>query len=600
MSIRQKLWLGIGGMLVILLTVSVLGNLVINSTNRSIDAMFKNNYDSVVYAHRMIDALEQANTGLQIVALRGRADTKTRAFLQREDTEFADNLALQRGNVTEVGEQALTDQLGAAWAAYLKDEAALLKQPTRPGLYRERLRPGYQAIKETAWKIANLNLTDMSLYRGRAVKVGRVTDRWMDLLLLAGVLLTLGFMTMVGRSILSPIRSLTKSAKEIQKGNLDLTVEVRSRDELGQLAEAFNDMAGRLRESRRSSRARLLRIQRTTQMAIDSLADPVALLSTAGQVEMANPAAEEFFALKTGSVPRSGALSGLKEKMQRVLAEGRALEPKGYEEALQVFREGQEKFFLPRLTPVLDENRHVAGLTLVLVDVTGLRKMDEMKSGLVSTVSHELKTPLTSLRMATHLLLDEALGQLNPKQEELILAAREDADRLWAILENLLDMSRMEAGQGLLDFKPLRAQDLAMDAVEALRADFQDKGVKLDLEMAGDLPSVKADPLRISRVFSNLLGNALKYSPGGSLVRLSARAAGGRVVFRVEDAGPGIPAEYLEKVFDKFFRVPGQAQGGAGLGLSIAKDIVELHGGGISAGGGAGKGSVFEFWLPQA
>ena len=224
-----------------------------------------------------------------------------------------------------------------------------------------------------------------------------------------------------------------------------------------------------------------------------------------------------------------------------------------------------------------------------------------MKRGLVSTVSHQLKTPLTSIRMAVHLLLEENVGALTEKQAELLLAARDDSDRLNGILDNLLDISRMESGKVPMSFAPVAPQVIVAEAAEHFAAAYQDKGISLQTAVPGDLPEVMADAARIVHVFDNLLSNALKYTSAGGSVTMSARADEEKVIFSVSDTGTGIPREYLDTIFDQFFRVPDQqARAGAGLGLAIAREIVEAHGGSITVDSTEGHGSTFTVMLKKA
>jgi signal transduction histidine kinase len=224
-----------------------------------------------------------------------------------------------------------------------------------------------------------------------------------------------------------------------------------------------------------------------------------------------------------------------------------------------------------------------------------------MKSGMLSVVSHELKTPLTSIRMGVHLLLEERIGSLTPEQNDILVAVREDSDRLHQIVENLLDMSRLESGRALLDLQAEPVERLISEATESVQAAFSERGVELDVEPSDSLPPVLADRNRISHVFSNLLNNALRYTKPGGHVRVSAAVDGNAVTFCVEDTGVGIPQKYQSRIFERFFRVPGQPGGsGAGLGLAIAKDIVQAHGGRIAVEGREGHGSKFSFSLQLA
>jgi two-component system, NtrC family, sensor histidine kinase KinB len=257
-----------------------------------------------------------------------------------------------------------------------------------------------------------------------------------------------------------------------------------------------------------------------------------------------------------------------------------------------------DRYLLPRATPVYEPRRGIVGATVILQDVTRPRRFDELKNDLVATVAHEFRTPLTSLRMAIHLCLEQVVGPVTEKQADLLHAAREDCERLQAMVNDLLDLSRIEAGRVEMHPRPTSAAALAEAAVEAHQAAAEERG--LQLRTTSPLPDseVMADPERVALVFANLITNAIRYTPRNGEVWVRAQQANGAVRFEVTDTGVGIPREYQPRLFDKFFRVPGSPVGGAGLGLSIAKEIVQGHGGDIGVKSEGGQGSTFWFTLP--
>ena len=278
-----------------------------------------------------------------------------------------------------------------------------------------------------------------------------------------------------------------------------------------------------------------------------------------------------------------------------------ALPERGHEAALQLFQDGKERFFLPRATALRDGRGRLLSVILILADVTDLRRVDEMKSDLLSTVSHELRTPLTSLQMAVHILLGEGQGALNPQQTDLLLAARDDAERLREIIESLLEISRLESRQRLLRYEPVGARDFVDGPVHEFQPAYSDEGVDLTVDVDPQAEKVLIDPARARLVLANLLSNALHHTPAGGKVQVKAAQQKGFVRFAVEDTGRGIPEEHTGKIFDRFFQVPGTEDfGGAGLGLSIAKEIVHAHGGEMHCQSREGKGTTFWFTLPLA
>jgi signal transduction histidine kinase len=245
-------------------------------------------------------------------------------------------------------------------------------------------------------------------------------------------------------------------------------------------------------------------------------------------------------------------------------------------------------------------DKSLGGVCVILVDVTRLRSVDEAKSRMVSTVSHELRTPLTAIRMALDLLYGQKFGLLSTQQSTLVTAAREDSDRLHRIIENLLNIGRIESGATQFQFRPMAPAEIISQALDPLRAAFAEKSLQLNVQVDPGLPQVLADPASIGSAFTNLLANALKFTPTGGQVSVKADADNGMIRFTVADTGPGIPDQYAPRIFDKFFRIPTpQGPTGAGLGLTIAKEIIEAHGGVIMLCPDAGPGSTFRFTLQQ-
>ena len=357
-------------------------------------------------------------------------------------------------------------------------------------------------------------------------------------------------------------------------------------------------MAASIREFRRSNRSKLFRIQQATQQAFDSLPEAVAVIDPEGTVEVATETARNFFGLQPNTPIKELPLEWINGLVQEALKQGRITESKGNQTVIQHFIKGEERYFRPEAIPILDQERQSTGVVLVLQDVTQIRHQDELKRGMISTVSHQLKTPLTSIRMAIHLLLEEKVGPLTEQQVDLLLAAREDSDRLHNILNNLLDISRIESGKTKMELQAVSPNSLQMEALEPFWRAAHDQGVTLLVDIPGELPDVWADPTRIYYVFSNLLSNALRYTPPGGTITFSAKAEEKEVRFSVTDTGKGIPSQYLPRIFEQFFRVPGQEkESGAGLGLAIVKEIIEAHGGTVGVESQEGKGSTFIFTL---
>ncbi len=609
LGLRWKLALGFGGLLALLFVVGAQSISMLERLGGSIDVILRENYKSVIAAQQMTEALERIDSGA-LFALAGDAD-RGRALVDLQRPRFEAALKIELGNITIEGERERAERVRDLFQTYVSS-LPLVLDDGRPATERSRayfsqLLPRFQEIKRNAEEILALNQANMVEANDRARALAASARHRMVLLLAAGAALAIGLVAFLSRAILGPLGRLTESAREIERGHLDLVVPVPSRDELGQLAEAFNAMASSLRELRRSDQAKLLRAQQTSQLAIDSLPDAVALLSPEGGIELANRTAISDFGLAPGAPIPERHSQWLRPLLATVdhaadLA-GRFGTPpeRGFEAAIQVWKEGKENFFLPHAVAIRDAEGRLQGTTLILSDVTDLRRVDEMKSGLLSTVSHELRTPLTSLQMAVHVLLGEKLGELNKEQTELLMVARDDAERLREIVESLLELSRLQSDRQLLRLEPVATRDFVEARTNEFRPEFEDAGIELKVEIDPAAPRVLADPARARLVLSNLLSNALHHTPAGGSVVVRAEAHKKYVRFSVADTGKGIPADQLDRIFDRFYQVPGTEDvGGAGLGLSIAKEIVHAHGGEIHVQSKEGAGTTFWFSLPVA
>jgi NtrC-family two-component system sensor histidine kinase KinB len=601
-GLRSKILVGFGGLLLMLVAVSLLSETVLDRYSSDMQRSFKEDYQSVkscedlAHAAYRIDAALRLNLQQNVVLNLAEIESASRICDQQ--------LEAQGAIATLAGEKEATDRLARRWDEYkqiyhrLLDPAVSLGE--RQGDYARLGLPKAIEVQAAAHELINMNMGSMLSVHARVREMAG-HFRWaMHALTVSAIMLSVLFALLIGRFILRPVRVLTDSVRQIERGNLDFRVPILSKDELGVLGAAVNAMAAQLKAYRQADHDRLIRTERTTQLAIDSLPDAVIVVNPAGRIELANDTAKRLFHLTPGASVAEMQSSWLTELHRQILHTGHAARPSGYESTIQVDDAGDTRFFLPRTIPITAENQQPIGTTVVLADVTGLRRLDEMKNGLLALVSHELKTPLTGMRMVLHLVTEERVGALTPKQKELLDSARDDAERLHAIVDNLLDMARIESGRALMELHPVPPAVLAARAVESLRGAFESQQVTLSITAPEGLPLASADSTRICHVLINLLYNSLRYTPAGGHVRIWARPADDWIEMGVTDDGAGIPRQYLPRIFEKFFRAPGQRGGGSGLGLSIAKDIVEAHGGHIRAESIEEKGSTFSFTLRRA
>ena len=601
-GLRQKLGIGFGALLLVTVVIGGVSISQLHVLGRAIDVIMKENYRSVIACGDMKEALERMDSGALFTML-GDED-EGNALIDANRIVFEKALQTEISNVTLPGEGEKAALIQKYFAEYVQKIETVrnvnLSMDQRRSAYFDEILPLFRQIKSLADTILTLNQENMASANHAAGLRAAAARHQMYMYLLAGFLIAVVSIVLVRRWVLRPIQLLTDSVRDIQHGTLEVVVPTMSNDELGQLTSAFNEMASKLREFRRSERLQYIRVQRATQEAFSCLPEAIAVVNETGEVEIATPSAHTF-GLAPHALISQCMYPWIADTFHEVLREGRAVQGSSKDSGHQFFVNGEERFYRPKGVPMIERDEGVNGVIMVLEDVTQLRQQVELKRGVISTVSHQLRTPLTAIRMAVHLLLEEKVGPLNPKQTDLLLAARDEGSRLSAILEDLLDISRIESGRALLDLRPIAPSELAFNAVERHAGAAKDRGISLVANVAADLPETLADATRIAHVFDNLIGNALKYTMPGGAVTIAARYDTESVTFSISDTGRGIPEEYRSRIFDPFFRVPGQDKSsGVGLGLAIVKEIVVAHGGTVTAAGEDGHSSVFTFTLRRA
>ena len=618
MNLRTKLLLGY---LIFVTALIVLGGwsawhlLEMGGVSRNIIA---NNYDSVVAAQGMRESLDRQGSAVLYALLGRREPALTR--LTEERKRFDAHFQRATNNITEPAEGEIIESIRRDRDAYYQQVDAFLAQmkASRRGASTSLPAPGMDAfdpggnfirlealLHQLQTDCANLIQVNQRAMVAKSEAAAGVARRWfVTTMAIAGSLVVagIGLAVLLANRIVQPLRELTGTMARVAAGDLEAKAPVNSRDEVGILAAGFNSMAERIRQLRRSDLGKLFVAQQTTEAAIDSLYDPVIVTDADGKVTKLNPAAEEIFGPEPKSVGRhvreiahdsriAMAVSETLSSQQPVAGEGAA-------SVLPIVVDGSEHAFRLRTTPMWDDEGRLLGAVTLLEDITHLREIDRVKSEFIATASHELRTPLTSVQMSVHLLLEEVAGALTERQHEVLEACREDCHRLEKLMRDLLDLSKIEAGEATPHLVAVSAGDLIATAGESFRTQVESKGIALRIAVAPDLPSVLADRAQIECVISNLVGNAIRHTDPGGEIRMSAIRREGQVAVSVADTGHGIAPEYLPTLFDKFVRVPNAPSGGAGLGLAISKSIVEAHGGQIVVQSRVGHGTTFTFTLP--
>jgi two-component system, NtrC family, sensor histidine kinase KinB len=604
MNLRNKLLLSFLIFIAALVALGVWSALSLRELGEVSRRIIAHNYDSVVAAQDMKESLERMDSSALFLLLgdRDRAMAQFNQHRARFDAAFGK----AAGNITEPGESEIIEAIRSDRDEYYRRFEAFVAsgERRRPVDYFQQLEPLFNKIRAECEQLLQLNQRAMAAKSEQAAGVAR--REFLFTLALAAALGAAGLAlaVLLANGIMRPLRELTATAARIAGGDLAAKARVTSRDEIGILAAEFNRMAERIQQLRRSDLGRLVAAQQTTEAAIDSLFEPVIVTDGEGRITRLNRAAESLFGARTEAVGKPISEVAHDQRIAMNVSEAlraeRTVAAESVSAAIPISINGTEQSFRLRTTPMRDAEGHLLGAVALLEDITRLREIDRLKSEFVDTAARYLQTPLLNLQMGLHCLITDAAGEMTDKQKDILYACREDGERLERLMRDLTDLSSIESGEAAPRLAPVRIEDVVQSAVETfrLRAEAKDQSLKSDIAPA--LPLLNADSGQIKRVLENLLSNAIRYTPRGGEIRITAARREDYVSISVADTGHGIPPEHLTRLFHRFLSVPGAKPGSTGLGLAISKRLVEAHGGQISARSEVGRGTTITFTLPVA
>ncbi|GGI52739.1 PAS domain-containing sensor histidine kinase [Mucilaginibacter galii] len=410
--------------------------------------------------------------------------------------------------------------------------------------------------------------------------------------------------------IANPLKGLLEGIQEISQRNYNKRLNFQQNDEFAHVASAFNSMAERLNEWENSNLATVLSEKRRIEAIIEQMQDAIIGVDADGEILFTNDAArktlsitqEKVIGTKADDIAKSNDLfRSILDKDQKIL------------KPFKIVLDGRESYFELQTrdisVPNLDSQQGAirtaaksAGKVYILTNITTFKERDEAKTNFIATISHELKTPISSIRLSLKLLNDQRVGAINPEQRQLVDHISEDASRLLKITSELLELSQVETGNIQLNYIPAEPEQIVKYAVDSVKFQAEQKEVKLEVITAPGLPKVQVDVEKTAWVLVNFLSNALRYSSEKSRVVIQLAKRGGFVEFSVKDFGKGIDEQFQKRLFDRYFQVPtdGQNKSGSGLGLAISKDFIEVQQGKIGVESALGEGSRFYFQLPAS
>ena len=558
MKLKTKLSLGLSFLFTVILVFGVLGIFYINLLSNDAAKVLKNNHESLVYCNNMLKALENI------------------AHYEKAKNDFNENLKKQEANITEPGELEATKGVR-------QNYTELLAAPDDSSNYPQ-IRMGLQIIND-------LNQNAILKKNNIVQKTADDAKLWLTIIFTVLFLITLTFIVNFPAILSNPITKLTEGIVEIAGKNYSKRIYLKQKDEFGELANAFNSMAEKLDQYERSNLAQLRFEKSRIETIINQMNDGIIGFDAKKRILFLNVVAEKLLGVKEAEVMgKYSADVAVHNDLMRTLLQD------GVKKELKIYADNKESYFNKDVLNVMN-SEEVIGQVIVLKNITPFHELNEAKTNFIATVSHELKTPISSIKMSAQLLSDNRVGNLNEEQNELIKSISDDSERLLKITSELLNMSQVETGNIQLKLQPVAATAIVQQAVEAVLFKAQQKQVTIKINADDNLPMVNADQEKTAWVLINFLTNAIKFSPEHAAVEINTTRKNNLVEFTVRDTGKGIEEKYLPKIFDRYFKVPGSSKTGTGLGLAISKEFIEAQGGSIRVQSEIGTGSSFSFLL---
>ena len=568
MKIKTKLRLGVGLLFGLIILLSIVGVKYINELKTDTENILTANYKSLSYSRNMLEELEETTF------------SKIR---------FEKNLTLQRHNITEVGEKEATDELADDYTNFKKhgnDSIALSR------------------IRSSIYKIMEMNMFAIKRKSNLATKAATEATFWITLTGTMCFLIAFTLLINLPSSIANPIRELTVSIKEIAAQKYNKRVHFESHSEFGELASSFNVMAKKLQEYSNSSLAQLMMEKKRIETLINNMHDPVIGLDEDLKIIFANEGALAITGLKQEDIIGVDAHEvAIKNDLIRLLVKEIKEDSSNLKQKpFKIYANDKESYFEKEILnieiiPTGETEKIHIGNVIILRNVTEYKELDFAKTNFIATVSHEFKTPIASIKMSLQLLDNQTIGELNNEQHYLITSIHEDVNRLLKITGELLNMTQVESGNIQLAVVPSDPNEIVSYALEATKIQAEQKNIHIQFDPIISPKLVQADMEKTAWVITNLISNAIRFSYDNAKIEVKVVEQNEQIEFLVKDYGQGIPPQYLPRIFDRYFKVPGTEKSGTGLGLAISKEFIEVQNGTIAVHSEYGKGTEFKILL---
>ncbi|HEX9026671.1 MAG TPA: ATP-binding protein [Clostridium sp.] len=606
-SIKSKISL----ILIVFISLTIVNSFVsinfFDKLQKSIDSIMHSNYDSVVYAQNMNDSLERQDS-LELSFI-FEDNLEISPEYELNNTNFSEWLNKAKNNITEKGEQEAVDLIEKSYTDYIDNVRTLIDIKKNQGnneaskYYYSTVFPLFKDVKGNCNTLLDINQKSMMNMKEKSKELV-ITARY-SALGIAGVVLIIGIsiISYLLRKIIHPIEDLAIGINKVSEGNYEYTIPLKRGKEINFIFDCFNNMVEKLKEYDRLNLNKILREKQRTEAIIESINSPIIVTDDENKIIMLNKSAERVFDVKEKKIINRQFLDGIREKnVFNMIQEARNStdEYKAFEE-IKLGKNEEKKYYRITISPIWFTQSENLGAVTIMQDITKFKEIDEMKTDFISNVSHEFRTPLTSICMAVGLLLDRNTD-INDDEIELLTIIKEDSDKLDNLVSELLDLSKMKSGKIEMEIRDIDINEVISQIKRAFKIQIEEKSVTLSIDTNGIVRKVKGDINKISWVIANLLGNALRYikTDGTGTIEIKAREVNNKMLVSICDNGEGIAEEYQELIFEKFIQIKdknGESTGSSGLGLAICKEIIKAHGEEIWVDSTVGEGSSFYFTL---
>jgi len=565
-----------------------------------------NNYKSINMAGKMLECVERQDSAIFIYL--NIDSTDGIELFSKNQTGFLKYYNIEENNITELNEGECVKRLNREYMDYIKKFSLLQETKLKYGqtesykYYRNTVYPSFETIKKTLAEITDINQKAMllgkeTLKNNTSASMYFIT--FIYIFAVAGCFMLSRYFT---RLSLAPVHFLTTAVKKVRDGDLNQKIEVDSNDEIGELASEFNNMTQKLKQFEQSTLGIVMAEKNRSLAIVKSLADPLIVLDKNFKILLTNDSCEEFFDFKESDFVNKYFLEAVRssEVYDHILDTFNAENSESMGKILIFKKNAREFFFNIIVTKVRDTEKNIIGAVVIFNNVTDFKELEKMKTDFIYGISHEFKTPLTSIMMGASLLTDDNLGVLNERQNKIVESIKEDGERLAELVTGLLELSKIESGKDIFKFTPCNINNIIMDSLNNFKSQIDNKKIKVETHLNRDIPSLNLDYEKILCAFNNIFSNAIKYNQMCGLIIVKSQQVQNYIEISVKDTGIGIAEENRDKIFEKFFHaaVNDYSRPGSGIGLAITKEIVISHGGMIKCSSEVNRGSEFIILLP--